>query len=113
MESNDIKSMSIDELWNLKQEIVAALSQRLAAEKARLDERLRKLAVAGNVFEMDRVRRPYPKVLPKYQNPESPGETWSGRGKQPHWLRAQLRSGKKIHDFLIDQSSARRRRRTA
>ena len=41
-----------------------------------------------------RQRRPYPKVFPKYRNPKKPAETWSGRGKQPRWLTAQLRSGK-------------------
>jgi DNA-binding protein H-NS len=45
-------------------------------------------------------RRPYPKVLPKYRNPKG-GETWTGRGKQPRWLTAQLKSGKKLNDFLI------------
>jgi hypothetical protein len=49
-----------------------------------------------------RQRRPYPKVLPKYRNPKNPAETWSGRGKQPRWLAAQLRSGKKVDDFLIE-----------
>ena len=28
-------------------------------------------------------------------------ETWAGRGKQPRWLVAQLRSGKRIEDFTI------------
>jgi DNA-binding protein H-NS len=28
-------------------------------------------------------RRPYPKVTPKFKNPQDPSQTWSGRGKQP------------------------------
>ena len=47
------------------------------------------------------VRRPYPPVSPKYRNPDQPSETWSGRGKQPRWLVAQLRLGKRIEDFSI------------
>jgi DNA-binding protein H-NS len=47
-------------------------------------------------------RRAYPTVLPKYQNSAEPHETWSGRGKQPRWLIAQLRSGKHLEDFRID-----------
>jgi DNA-binding protein H-NS len=27
------------------------------------------------------------------------GNTWSGRGSQPRWLRAAIASGKKIEDF--------------
>jgi DNA-binding protein H-NS len=40
-------------------------------------------------------------VQPKYRNPANPSETWSGRGKQPKWLEAQLASGKKIEDLKI------------
>jgi DNA-binding protein H-NS len=40
------------------------------------------------------------KVAPKYRN-TSTGETWTGRGLQPKWLKAALASGKKITDFAI------------
>ena len=48
-----------------------------------------------------RLPPPYPKVLPKYRNPKNPTETWAGRGKQPRWLTAEMRRGKKLADFLI------------
>jgi DNA-binding protein H-NS len=102
MDSNTFKSMSTDELWNLHEEIISTLARRIAAEKAQLEERLRK--IGSNVISLDRKRRPYPEVVPKYQNPQDPGETWSGRGKQPRWLVAQLRSGKKLDNFLIARS---------
>jgi DNA-binding protein H-NS len=101
MEAQDLKSMSVDQLWNLHEELVAELSRKIAAEKATLEQRLRKLGFAGTNGKLDRPRRPYPKVLPKYQNPKNPAETWAGRGKRPRWLRAQLRSGKKLDDFQI------------
>ncbi len=41
------------------------------------------------------------KVAPKYRNPADPAETWTGRGKQPRWLAAQVAKGKKVEDFLI------------
>jgi DNA-binding protein H-NS len=40
------------------------------------------------------------KVAPKYRN-ASTGETWSGRGLQPNWLKAALASGKKLGDFAL------------
>ena len=92
MENSDLESMAIDELWELHEQITAKLAREMTIKKARLEERLRKIGSA---------KRPYPKVLPKYRNPKDPAETWSGRGKQPRWLTAQLRSGKKVHDFLI------------
>ena len=101
MENSDLKSMAIDDLWELHQQVVAELTRELSIKRARLEERLQKLGSASKIITSDRQRRPYPKVLPKYRNPENPAETWSGRGKQPRWLTAQLRSGKKVNDFLI------------
>lgn len=39
-------------------------------------------------------------VAPKYRNQAS-GETWTGRGLQPKWLKAAIEGGAKIEDFLI------------
>ncbi len=40
------------------------------------------------------------KVAAKYRN-ASTGESWSGRGLQPRWLKSALASGKKIGDFAV------------
>jgi DNA-binding protein H-NS len=40
------------------------------------------------------------KVAAKYRN-ASTGESWSGRGLQPRWLKAALESGKKLEDFAV------------
>jgi DNA-binding protein H-NS len=39
-------------------------------------------------------------VAPKYRDAAT-GATWTGRGKQPRWLAAALKGGKKLNDFLI------------
>jgi DNA-binding protein H-NS len=40
------------------------------------------------------------KVAAKYRN-KATGETWSGRGLQPRWLKAALAAGKKLGDFAV------------
>jgi DNA-binding protein H-NS len=107
MKPHDLQSMSVDELWSLHEFVTSALARKIIAEKARLEQRLREIA-AGSAKKVNHVRRPYPQVLPKYRNPTRPFETWAGRGKQPRWLTAQLRSGKKLDDFRIQPSSDRR-----
>jgi len=110
MKPLDLESMSVDELWSLHEFVASVLARQISAEKARLDERLRQLDLDGVphlVKGMSRARRPYPQVLPKYRNPAEPSETWSGRGKQPRWLTAQLKSGKRLDDFRIQPSSNR------
>ena len=39
-------------------------------------------------------------VAAKYRHPTT-GETWSGRGRSPHWLADELAKGKKREDFLL------------
>jgi DNA-binding protein H-NS len=112
MKSNAFESMSIDELWSLHEHVGSALARKIAAEKAKLEAKLRSIKGASMAISPSRPRRPYPKVVPKYQNPKNPAETWSGRGKQPHWVQAQLKAGKKLEHFLIARSSTERLLRT-
>ena len=115
----NLPSLSIDELWGLHEEVGALLSKKITQEKRELEERLAKLnrSLASDKTAISRaaqiggrrpIRRKYPPVLPKFQNPSDPTETWAGRGKQPRWLVAQLKAGKKINDFLIDRANRRR-----
>ena len=46
------------------------------------------------------VSRPAGKVAAKYRN-QATGETWSGRGLQPNWLKKALADGARIEDFLL------------
>jgi DNA-binding protein H-NS len=117
--------LSMDELWALHEEVGTILSEKITAEKRELEQRLAKLnsglipdkanirQAVLHVGERRAARRKYPPVLPKFQNPSDPSETWAGRGKQPRWLVAQLKAGKKMDDFLINrarrQPAAKRR----
>jgi DNA-binding protein H-NS len=40
------------------------------------------------------------KVAVKYRNAAT-GDTWSGRGLRPNWLKAALASGKRIDEFAV------------
>ena len=99
MKNQNLAMMSAEELWALHEKIRAILATKLDAEKHQLERRLAQLK--GRIERKDRARRPYPKVHPKYRNPERPSETWSGRGKQPRWVNAHLSSGRKVEDLLI------------
>jgi DNA-binding protein H-NS len=105
----ELESRSLEELWLLHERISAILLARIRAEKQELEKRLavlnRGLDVAGqsrdNLSMNGKPRRKYPRVLPKYCNPQT-SETWSGRGKRPRWLVAAMKSGRKIEEFRID-----------
>ena len=40
------------------------------------------------------------KVAAKYRN-KATGDSWSGRGLQPKWLKAALAAGRKIEEFSV------------
>jgi DNA-binding protein H-NS len=112
MTKQDLKSMSVEELWSLHELVTLTLARKITDEKSQLDHRLQQLGLnaSGSAERLNHARRPYPQVFPKYRNPAQPAETWAGRGKQPRWLTAQLRSGKKLDDFRIQPASGRARR---
>ncbi|ASJ74627.1 hypothetical protein IMCC3135_22785 [Granulosicoccus antarcticus IMCC3135] len=41
------------------------------------------------------------KVAPKYRNPEDSDMTWTGRGKQPIWVRDYLAAGGTLESITI------------
>jgi DNA-binding protein H-NS len=108
MKRSDFESLSVDELWVFREEVAGVLAATLVAEKRMLERRLTQLTGRTQVEQIgDRPkRRPYPPVFPKYRNPGQPSETWAGRGKQPRWLAAELKSGKRLDDFRIESAAA-------
>jgi len=99
MTKPDLNSESIEELWALHEEIAAILSKKMEAEKLKLEKRLKQ--IEGKTSDETRERRPYPKVYPKFRNPHPPHQTWSGRGKQPNWMRKLLAQGVRMNDLGI------------
>jgi DNA-binding protein H-NS len=115
MKKIDFEKMPLDDLWALHEQISQVLSSKIVAEREQLEKRLVQLngtaRASSSILpslkpaetKQDRPRRKYPKVFPKYSNPDEPSETWSGRGKKPRWLVSALRSGKSIKDFEISK----------
>ena len=101
MKNPNLSEKSANELWALHEQVVGILSVKILEEKALLEKQLSKLSSRTAVTSNGRSRRPYPAVLPKFRNPVQPAETWAGRGKQPRWLLAQLKSGRQLEDFRI------------
>ena len=58
------------------------------------------LADIGSRAAAAPARRSSGKVAAKYRNAAT-GETWSGRGLQPNWLKAALAAGRSLSDFAV------------
>ena len=107
MQQSDFEQMPLDDLWALHLELSDALASRMEAERVVLCKRLDQLARKHDGATITKFpRKPYPDVLPKFQNPDDPSETWSGRGRQPRWFAEQVASGRKADDFRITLDAA-------
>ena len=74
------------------------ISELSVDELKRLQEEAEELLEYG---EQKRKKTTRKAVEPRYRNKNNPEETWTGRGKQPRWLVAELEKGAKLEDFLI------------
>jgi DNA-binding protein H-NS len=107
MNENNLEAMSVDELWELHKDISSVLAKRIRNKIHKLENISEALECTSYVrpFEVAKRKPPYPKVLPKFQNPEHPEETWTGRGRQPHWVMELVQAGKNIEDCRIAGAS--------
>src|SRR5262249_4331449 len=99
METNTkLASMPIEELWAMHRELAEILAAKIRAEKKMLERRLVTLSPAT---DRTKTRRPYPPVVAKFANPDEPRQVWSGRGRQPRWVKQKLSSGFALQDLSI------------
>jgi DNA-binding protein H-NS len=99
----NLKSMSVEKLSKLKDQVDAVLATKVAHERRTLQAELGKLSRfrGGGMGAKGMRGGPRGSVAPKYRNPDNPAETWAGRGLKPRWLAAALKSGKKLEHFAI------------
>ena len=75
-------------------------SEAIAKVKALMAETGVSIADLSNRSAAKSARTGASKVAAKYRNTAT-GDSWSGRGLQPNWLRAALAAGKKLEDFAV------------
>ncbi|GAA5186513.1 H-NS histone family protein [Acinetobacter kookii] len=105
----DISNLSVEELKRLQVEAEALIASK--KDQAVEDAYQQILDIADNVglsieqileFGASKRKKSTRKsVEPRYRSKKNSADTWTGRGKQPRWLVAELESGAKLEDFLI------------
>ena len=105
----DINKLSVEELKRLQVEAEALIVSK--KDQAIEDAYDQIVAIADGLGfsieellelgEQKRKKTTRKAVEPRYRNKNNPEDTWTGRGKQPRWLVAELEKGAKLEDFLI------------
>ncbi len=101
----NLAKLSKAELEALEGELVAAKRERAESELQELRDDVTALLekrgyTFAEVFGKGTGRKTGP-VKPKFRNPKNPSDTWTGRGRRPRWLEAELKKGKSVNSFLI------------
>jgi DNA-binding protein H-NS len=104
-----LKTMPIDKLVKLRDQIEAALASKVTEQRRALESELSKLGGFSGGPRQAKGGRGGARssVAPKYRNPDHPSETWAGRGLKPRWLAAAIKGGKKLEDFAIADAVAK------
>jgi DNA-binding protein H-NS len=95
-----LEKMPTGKLESLRAEVEAMIASKVAARRQELQSQLSELLeISGNGGRggPNKARS----VAAKYRNPKNADEVWSGRGRMPLWLGAQIKAGKDREDFLV------------
>lgn len=104
---SDLKRMTVSELDALiakAQSVREETRERRRLEiKSEFEKRLKDEGFTA-IEVLGAKVKPKPQPLPaKYADPADPSHTWSGKGRVPAWLQAQLDDGASLTKFLINK----------
>ena len=103
----DLSKYSIAQLRALEARVIEELKTQhyLSISKAR--EQILHIARSAGMSEKELFSIKAPKtpkqstVKAKYRNPDDPAQQWSGRGRQPAWVKAWVESRKSLEETKI------------
>jgi len=110
----DLKAMTRTELEKLKTSVERELTRTIernrkaaiaAAQKATREHGfdLNEIVGAEKPAKVNKTKKK-PKTVaapPKYRHPENPEVTWTGKGRQPKWIKEAEAAGRSRNVFLI------------
>jgi DNA-binding protein H-NS len=96
----DISTLTLDELRQLQNDITKQLKNREQAELSVAREKIFAIAKSVGISVTDLIgtttRSKTATVAVQFQNPDNSTQQWTGRGRQPLWVKAWLTEGKSI-----------------
>lgn len=101
----DLSKLNLAELKDLQAQVGVEMKNRekLDMEKARSDINaiaqslgLSLKDLLGTSESTSKVRKQTGKVAVQYRNPQDASQEWTGRGRQPGWVKEFLASGKNL-----------------
>ncbi len=101
--SMNLSGMTAKELKALKRKIDKELQGREKIDKKKAREALRKTAkeFGFNLNELVGRSSGGAQSRPRYQHPSDASLTWTGKGRQPKWIKDWIASGRSLAELEI------------
>ncbi len=102
----DLDALSLDELKKLRKDVNKAVenyeSRRKQDARAAVEATAREMGYSLSELTDGSSKSGKTPRPAKYAHPENPSLTWSGRGRQPKWIKEALEDGTSLDTFLIE-----------
>ena len=96
----NLSTMTMVELRNLQDKIEQEIGSRERQDLSKAREQIMAIAQQAGIplkqLILDGLHPRTGKVAVRYRNPDNAAEQWTGRGRQPLWVRSWVESGKSI-----------------
>lgn len=103
----DLSNMSSADLRKLQEQVTRELKRRESQDLAEARERILAIAQSVGMPVKDLIgggagsRGKTGSVAPRYRNPADSSQQWTGRGRQPKWVKEWLEAGKDISGLKV------------
>jgi DNA-binding protein H-NS len=100
----DLSKYSIAQLRALEVQVIDELKTRHFLGISQAREQILHIARSAGISVEDLLSTKAPKIRKqstvkvKYRNPDDPTQQWSGRGRQPAWVKDWIESGKSLEE---------------
>lgn len=100
----DLSGMVLGDLRTLQEQVAREIKQRGEQEIAKAREQIMAIAKSVGVPLQELLGQQRVKggpVPPRYRNPADPDQQWSGRGRQPQWVKDLIAAGNDLESARI------------
>lgn len=100
----DLSNLSVTDLRALQDQISKQLKVAAQQDLAKAREEIQAIAQRAGISLQELVkgtRAKSGKVAVQYRNPANAEQQWTGRGRQPKWVKEWLESGKSLDSLRV------------
>jgi DNA-binding protein H-NS len=100
----DLSNMSLGDLRNLQEQIKQEMKKREQQEVQKAREQIMAIAQSVGVPLKDLMtvsRGKTGTVAVRYRNPNDSSQQWTGRGRQPKWVKEWVEGGKPLDKLRV------------